>query len=277
MAGQKSITPEAGPASREPFLTPFAGLLERARPAAAALVFRGDDGFVTLAGLFERVLVAAPAVGFVGLLAGLCDRPRTPAPLARRGEAGFAAGLMGLLDRARDTLSFRVPPAGLSRRLGALLTLGFPGLADLTRVVGGASLSSLGPESLEISTTSAFFVLAVFAAAFVAGFFGLALVLVTFAGDAFFHGLPRGFGDVVVDLFAAGEALFLGRPLGLGEAAADFAGDVAFLIASDFALAVSARAFLVAGIAAFFGEGDFALLAAPFLVAGEDLVFLGDG
>lgn len=47
----------------------------------APAVFRGEEGLVTFAGLFERVLVA---VLLVRRFAGLCDRPLAPALLARR-------------------------------------------------------------------------------------------------------------------------------------------------------------------------------------------------
>lgn len=65
----------------------FMGLRERAREAAPVL-FCGDEALVIFAGLFERVL---SVVVLVRRFAGLCDRPRAPAPPARRDVVAGAA------------------------------------------------------------------------------------------------------------------------------------------------------------------------------------------
>lgn len=197
----------------------------------------------------------------------------------------------GLFDGARDpaVLPHRerafVPEAGLSKRLGALFILTFAGLFDLACVEDcftGAPATSMSPFPSEAEPSSvvpsqsgkykAFdgrLPTCVFRPShlLVFAFLGLALALVTLAGDAAgcFGGLPLGRGEAVV-----GSAFFLGLPLGLGDAVADFVGLLSFFAAAGFGVGVAAfPVSFTAGVAVVLTAGDFDFVAAAFLSAAD--------
>lgn len=248
----------------------FAGLRERSRVLLVLVFFVGDAAFV---GLCERARVAAFAPLLVPL-AGL-SRPE--------GALFFFPGGAGLFDVER-----------LGGGLAGLLDLSrvgaaFCGLFDWTRGVGGCTYSSALSSLLRPSSTSkgsssvrpvaesslslaSWEGVRLVPAFFDAAFFGLAFVLVTLPGDAFFGGRPRGFGEAVVAFVTAVVASFRGLPLGLGVADADFAGetDAAFLGDGDFV-----AAFFAAEDTLFLAAGDLAFEAVGFFVAGEAVFLVG--